>query len=429
MDDKLKEMIDVNIDDIEAKGKKRGNKNKTILAVVLLVAAVVSVCCYWGFMTKKYENALSSANNGDYGTAISDFTALGNFKDSAENVEKARIAQDFISSGDYAAIIEAMQPAVDSLNSNDAGTLDTFYEWETTTLVTRHTDKNALPVVNTKDLNSQEANVLSTFLMVSHAADNLSGATRNFLEEAGYSINSRFEEVGSDGEVVYSSVNGTESYSCVDIAVAEDALYSQCYQEMVNAVEAQKYSECIDIWDKFNTDEFYALDYKDISDYYYYANAILQYTSSEEVKLSDVKDSFKQVSDGFRDVDSIIAEIEEQQNSIDGEYQNSSEYSLLINGEEVEVIGPTLVEDYTGHGEYLFRNKKIEKLKVILSGGRGNCKLNITFGDKNVFVETFRTSKEEMEANGYHLVGYEYEDVTYASAIERNLSGICTKVA
>lgn len=165
MDDKLKGMLDVNIDDIEAKGKKRRNKNKTILAVVLLAAAVVSACCYWGFMTKKYENALSSANNGDYGTAISDFTALGNFKDSAENAEKARIAQDFISSGDYAAIIEAMQPAVDSLNSNDAGTLDTFYEWETTTLVTRHTDKNALPVVNTKDLNSQEANVLSTFLM------------------------------------------------------------------------------------------------------------------------------------------------------------------------------------------------------------------------------------------------------------------------
>ena len=89
MDDKLKGMLDVNIDDIEAKGKKRRNKNKTILAVVLLAAAVVSVCCYWGFMTKKYENALSSANNGDYGTAISDFTALGNFKDSAENAEKA----------------------------------------------------------------------------------------------------------------------------------------------------------------------------------------------------------------------------------------------------------------------------------------------------------------------------------------------------
>ena len=54
MDDKLKEMLDVNIDDIEAKGKKRRNKNKTILAVVLLAAVVVSVCCYCGFMTKKY---------------------------------------------------------------------------------------------------------------------------------------------------------------------------------------------------------------------------------------------------------------------------------------------------------------------------------------------------------------------------------------
>ena len=38
MDDKLKEMLDVNIDDIEAKGKKRGNKNKTILVRRLLYA-------------------------------------------------------------------------------------------------------------------------------------------------------------------------------------------------------------------------------------------------------------------------------------------------------------------------------------------------------------------------------------------------------
>lgn len=422
MDDKLKEMLDVNIDDIEAKGKKRRNKNKTILAIVLLAAAVVSVCCYWGFMTKKYENALSSANNGDYGTAISDFTALGNFKDSAENAEKARIAQDFISSGDYAAIIEAMQPAVDSLNSNDAGTLDTFYEWETTTLVTRHTDKNALPVVNTKDLNSQEANVLSTFLMVSHAADNLSGATRNFLEEAGYSIDSRFEEVGSDGEVMYSSVNGTESYSCVDIAVAEDALYSQCYQEMVNAVEAQKYSECIDIWDKFNTDGFYALDYKDISDYYYYADGMKLYTSSEEVKLSDIMGSFEQVSNGFRDVDFIIAGIKQQEELTNGEYHNSSEYRMTIDNGHVKVKGPSwdYFENYNGDGEYLIQDGKIQKLQVSIESMLNICNLDITFDNGSIFVKCSIPPREDMQsATGINR--------SYASSVEHNLSGTCTK--
>lgn len=423
MDDKLREMLDVNIDDIAAKGKKSGNRNKTILVFVLLVVVVVSACCYWGFMTKKYADALSAANNGDYGAAINGFTTLGNFRDSAENAEKVRIAQDFISSGDYAAIIEAMQPAVDSLNSNDAGTLDTFYEWETITLVTRHTDKNTSPVVNIENLSSQEANVLSTFLMVSHAADNLSGATRNFLKEAGYSIDSRFEEVGSDGEVMYSSVNGTESYSCVDIAAAEDALYSQCYQEMVNAVEAQKYSECIDIWNKFNTDGFYVLDYKDISDYYYYADGMKLYTSSEEVKLSDIMGSFEQVSNGFRNVDSIIAGIKEQKELTNGEYHNSSEYRLIIDNGHVEAKGPSWnpFEHYIGDGEYLVQDGKIQELQVSIESMLDKCNLSITFSNEGIFIKCSEPSKKEMRKvdgiNQWH----------YALSIERNLSGTCIK--
>lgn len=199
-------------------------------------------------------------------------------------------------------------------------------------------------------------------------------------------------------------------------------LQQQEYQEMVNAVEAQKYSECIDIWDKFNTDGFYALDYKDISDYYYYADGMKLYTSSEEVKLSDIMGSFEQVSNGFRDVDFIIAGIKQQEELTNGEYHNSSEYRMTIDNGHVKVKGPSwdYFENYNGDGEYLIQDGKIQKLQVSIESMLNICNLDITFDNGSIFVKCSIPPREDMQSTtGINR--------SYASSVEHNLSGTCTK--
>lgn len=146
------------------------------------------------------------------------------------------------------------------------------------------------------------------------------------------------------------------------------------------------------------------------------------YTSSEEVKLSDIMGSFEQVSNGFRDVDFIIAGIKQQEELTNGEYHNSSEYRMTIDNGHVKVKGPSwdYFENYNGDGEYLIQDGKIQKLQVSIESMLNICNLDITFDNGSIFVKCSIPPREDMQsATGINR--------SYASSVEHNLSGTCTK--
>ena len=94
MDDKLKGMLDVDVSGIAARGRKSGNRRKILLALAAVLLVAAGVLGYWGLKAKNYAAAISAADSGDYEAAYSAFTALGNYRDSAENAEKVDPAEN-----------------------------------------------------------------------------------------------------------------------------------------------------------------------------------------------------------------------------------------------------------------------------------------------------------------------------------------------
>lgn len=422
MDDKLKGMLDVDVSGIAARGRKSGNRRKILLALAAVLLVAAGVLGYWGLKAKNYAAAISAADSGDYEAAYSAFTALGNYRDSAENAEKVETAQTFVNSEMYDAQLEVFQLMQDTMQQDDAGTVEVLFEWKTSSLVARVVTES-LSVADVENPDAQDARQLAAFLNVCRSADTLSGAMQDACTADGFSVNCRFDSVGNDGELEYSSENGAAVFSCIDVDAAEETVYGQCYQEMVDAVNAQDYSKCLNIWNNFNASDFYSLRYKDLSDYYYYAEGMAHCQSAEEVKLSDVLESFGQVSAGFRDVDAMVAGLEEQRKAVDGTYQNPSTYKLSISKGYAEVIAPyRSLYDYSGTGDYLLRNGKIEKFQVSLTAFMNRCDVEITFQDGSIFVQCTRPPEEEMRVDG---ITWWY----YASDVEHDLSGSCTRVS
>ena len=88
----------------------------------------------------------------------------------------------------------------------------------------------------------------------------------------------------------------------------------------------------------------------------------------------------------------------------------------------MEVDGPSWnpFENYIGDGEYLMQEGKIQKLQVSIESMLDICNLDITFDNGSIFIKCSIPPREDMQSTtGINR--------SYASSVEHNLSGTCTK--
>lgn len=329
MDDKLKEMLDVDVSKIAEEGKKSNRSKLQKIIVFTVLAITICIAVHFGLKESAYKKAYTLADEGNYAEAITAFENLKGYRSSKENAERVTHANNFMKSAVSHAQSEQLSKELSSYKTvfTDIN-FDTSFDWRTEAFIIRVSSDNfsKSDMEVTDELASA---ILPSFIALCHDIDRSSQSIQNACKvSGGYSVDCSIECIGTDGEILYSSLNGEEKISCIDITAAEETLYGQSYQKMVDAVDAKEYAKCYEIWDVLNADGYYDLSYKDISDYYYYARAMSAYTSSEAVSLSQLQSDLNNVSGDFKDAKDVrtkIAEIAESaKTALNGTYHKDS---------------------------------------------------------------------------------------------------------
>lgn len=329
MDDKLRELLDADVSKIAEEGKKSNRSKLQKIIVVTVLAVVIGIAVHIGLKESAYRKALTLADEGNYTEAMTAFENLKGYRSSKENAENVTHANNFMKSAVSHAQSEQLSKELSSYKTVFPDiNFDTSFDWRTETFIIRVSSDNfsKSDMEVTDELTSA---ILPSFIALCHDIDRSSQSIQTACKvSGGYSVDCSIECIGTDGELLYSSQNGEEKTSCIDIAATEDKLYGPSYQKMVDAVDAKEYAKCYETWDVLNADGYYDLSYKDISDYYYYARAMSAYTSSEAVSLSQLQSDLNNVSGDFKDAKDMrtkIAEIAESaKTALNGTYHKDS---------------------------------------------------------------------------------------------------------
>ena len=164
MDERVKEILGTDIDEVVAQGEKSGSKRKIAVVIIVFVALVVGVLGYFINRDAKYKDALHMADIGLYDDALKEFSKLSTYKDSQDNIQKITVAKEFAESSCYQRQCE-LKPA---------------------------------------------------FLNISHSADSLCEILKENSKAEGYSVNYKQEIMRYDGQLLYSTFNGAQTFSCID---------------------------------------------------------------------------------------------------------------------------------------------------------------------------------------------------------------------
>ncbi len=418
MDDKLKEMLDVDVSKIAEEGKKSNRSKLQKIIVVTVLAVVIGIVAYLGLKETAYRKALTLADEGNYAEAMTAFENLKGYRSSKENAERVTHANNFMKSAVSHAQSEQLSKELSSYKTvfTDIN-FDTSFDWRTEAFIIRVSSDNfsKSDMEVTDELASA---ILPSFIALCHDIDRSSQSIQNACKvSGGYSVDCSIECIGTDGEILYSSLNGEEKISCIDITAAEETLYGQSYQKMVDAVDAKEYAKCYEIWDVLNADGYYDLSYKDISDYYYYARAMSAYTSSEAVSLSQLQSDLNNVSGDFKDAKDVrtkIAEIAESaKTALNGTYHKDS-CELEIGSESLSwkiVSGSKKGNSLSAKiDDYFIKNGKISQAHAVEENSDGQEGINVTKTDSGVKV-TFDNSDDDAKYGGMYLSGAVPEEV------------------
>ena len=421
MDESLKSILDADIRKIAEDGKKSGKTKRRKLGMIVSLLAIVCVLGFFAIRELNYQQAVSLADRGEFWPAYDKFTKLRDYKSSDEYAQMVLAANEFICSETY-----EYQLSLEETSANQVGnSVSSSFDWRNGTLIVKIT-MHDFTAADIESVGGEAADVMiPLYISLCCAIDKTSGVMREAFLKDGFSVNCLMENVGSDDELLYSSLNGEETYSLIDVMAYAEKIYGNCYQTIKTAVNSGNYASACKIWNDFNSDGCYSLDYEDMADYYYYAEAMEAYLSNEENALSDVIAKFSKVSSGFKDTDEILSHINELKTAVNGRYRKSSGYGLSIQDGHVETfpaIGIGSYFQYDGDGELIMKNKKIYKLDVTLSYLYEKCNMSITFNGASINVKCSMPPAEEMSLGGII-------SLYYASSVERELSGICKKVA
>ena len=205
MDERVKEILGTDIDEVVAQGEKSGSKRKIAVVIIVFVALVVGVLGYFINRDAKYKDALHMADIGLYDDALKEFSKLSTYKDSQDNIQKITVAKEFAESSCYQRQCEGI--------NNDVNDVLVYLEWETMTVVIQLTLPDSMDFTM-EDLQSDE--LKPAFLNISHSADSLCEILKENSKAEGYSVNYKQEIMRYDGQLLYSTFNGAQTFSCID---------------------------------------------------------------------------------------------------------------------------------------------------------------------------------------------------------------------
>lgn len=434
MDDKLKEMLDVDVSKIAEEGKKSNRSKLQKIIVFTVLAITIGIAVHFGLKESAYKKAYTLADEGNYTEAIVAFENLKGYRDSKKNAEKATLAEKFMDSTVRNTQSVQLSKGLSRYKTVFADVdFDTSFDWRTETFIIQISSDN-LSKSDMEVTDELTSAILPSFMSLCHDIDKNSQSIQTACKvSGGYSVDCSIECIGTDGELLYSSLNGEEKTSCIDIAATEDKLYGPSYQKMVDAVDTENYAQCCSIWDTLNANGYYRLSYKDISDYYYYAKVMSAYISSEAVSLSQLQSDLNNVSGDFKDAKDVrtkIAEIAESaKTALNGTYHKDS-CELEIGSESLSwkiVSGSEKGNSLSAKiDDYFIKNGKISQAHAVEENSDGQEGINVTKTDSGVKV-TFDNSDDDAKYGGSYLPGSAPVEVKATKTSNASSTSVTTK--
>ena len=210
MEERVREILGTDIDEVVAQGEKSGSKRKIVVVIIVSVALVVGVLGYFINRDAKYKDALHMADIGLYDDALKEFSKLSTYKDSQDNIQKITAAKEFAESSCYQRQCEGINNV---FCHNDVNDVLVYLEWETMTVVIQLTLPDSMDFTM-EDLQSDEVKlaVMNFF----HSSDSLCEILKESSKADGYSVNYKQEIIRYDGQLLYSTFNGAQTFSCID---------------------------------------------------------------------------------------------------------------------------------------------------------------------------------------------------------------------
>ncbi|MCB6499463.1 hypothetical protein LI148_03035 [Colidextribacter sp. 210702-DFI.3.9] len=344
----LSGLLDVDLDAIETAGKAAGAQNKrrlllggSIAAILLVLSALVGFVALNAQHNANYQSALADMAGGNYAAAAETFRALGTYKDSAAQLENAEFAQEFTASDIYAKWEDSTDTFIDTCLANGYSDGSHHYDAAQRAAVICVTQSAEMDAGI--DLDDLSPDLLAAWVNLTESYNTMTETTYSVFSEAGYDAASMVELTDSQGNLLYSSCNGAAEFTSVDTARAKAAAYEELYQKITSLVDAGEYQQACDYCAANSVNDFYELDYKDLADYYYYAQALSGYSETNAFYLSDYLSALQAITPGFKDVSSRITSVQPGIESLNGTYSlampDSSilEYRITINGDFISI--------------------------------------------------------------------------------------------
>lgn len=367
-------LFDVDIDAVAAEGKKQNKQNKKRMVIAAIVAAVLALLAAIIFMivqqAKKevaYQSAIKAIDNEAYEEAISTLRDLEDFKDSAEQLQRAEsmkqqadFMKEFTQSKAYNGIMKLceghtvvfdyseMRFVVDvnldtPVKAGDTMTIEELKQWKKSTGNADHLCKQILSVkrrtgsafsatVNVTDGKSKELlyqcmDEKSTYSKfdLEREEENTVGSiyAEMLLHEGKGEYDLVCESWDKRSEGYFSREQYKEADACYKNA--KEKLVEPIYQEVKALADVGQYKEACEYWDTHNESGKYQLtDSVALKDYYNYSSALSSYLGKESFSpgaLATIKEKLHGVSSNFKDRTTYYEEVSNIVDTVLGTYQ------------------------------------------------------------------------------------------------------------
>ena len=350
-----KNLLNADLNAIAEAGKKENKRNKRLLAlgaVITVILAVVIGAISLHMHETDYQTALAALESDDYDIAISLFQKLDNYKDSAALFEAAEFAKEFTTSEVYERFEKDSKEYINTCLEN--GYAAGSYSYNAKEKMVTISIQNSKEMDDGFDFDNFTPALLSAWVGLTAAHDNLTETIYTTFVEYGYPIDCQYVLTDSAGNLLYSTVNGQSTYTCLDVTSMVEKMQEEVYSQIVALVDSEQYQEAYNYWQNVNVNDIYTLDYKNLTDYCHYAEAMIEYHREEGVAIHFVLSTLEKIPDNFKNVKEL-RQLLSVSNELDGIYEKPC---------EDEYFGPseTLVERIEIQGDnislYLYRKDK-----------------------------------------------------------------------
>lgn len=349
-------LLDVDLEAIVEEGKRKSKKKRRNFVIAAVALVAVAIAMFFINRETTYQKAVAAQDAGNYETATLLFEKTGNYKDSKEQLTDTQFAEDFRETFESFSEINNRAFA----NSRGYG-IDIRYDVHNREVVM----KDTISEKEEEEFLAEQIKpkFLAMWCSMCSSLDSITENAATGFSFNGYDVDCRFVLLNGGGETLYSTTNGVVTESRIEgIEEAVAAAYEELYSQMVALVDGEKYQEAYEYWND-NCGDFYTLDYKDLADYYHYANALKDYKKEKPVFVNQVVDALREVSPNFKDTTALM-NLYEPVADLDGTYvkpdeeklfgmSSSLEYQIIVDDDSVRVISWSkyrneVVADYGG---------------------------------------------------------------------------------